>query len=318
MKEVVLVDATALKMAIGDYGHTKALKDGSATPPGIQLEQIEVAPIIGAFRRMVRGLEFDISEMAITTYLCARAFGKPFTAIPIFLVRAFHHGAIVFNTKSGITRPADLEGRRVGLRGYTVTTGAWIRGILGSEYGVDLNKVTWVLAGDEHVAEYQPPANVVSAPEGKELRDMLLSGEIDAAIGVGNVDSDDIKPLIPDARAAEVTYYQKTGVYPINHTVVVKNDALEAYPNLGQMLFEAFKQAKQPYLDLLRSGGELSQRDQAMATTAKIVEGDPLPYGVRANQKAIESIAQYAFDQKIIPQKVGVEELFAAGTLDLS
>jgi len=318
MKEVAQLEFPTLKMAIGDYGHTKALKEGSVIPPGIQLEQIEVAPIIGAFRRMVRGLEFDISEMAITTYLCARAFDKPFTAIPIFLVRAFHHGAIVFNTKSGITRPADLEGRKVGLRGYTVTTGAWIRGILGSEYGVDLNKVTWVLAGDEHVAEYQPPANVVSAPEGKELPEMLLSGEIDAAIGVGNVDSDDVKPLIPDARAAEVAYYQKTGVYPINHTVVVKNDALEAYPNLGQMLFEAFKQAKQPYLDLLRSGGELSERDQVMATKAKIVEGDPLPYGVRANQKAIESIAQYAFDQKIIPQKVSVEELFAADTLNLS
>jgi 4,5-dihydroxyphthalate decarboxylase len=309
--------AAALKMAIGDYGHTKALKDGSVKPPGVELEQIEVSPIIGAFRRMVRGLEFDISEMAITTYLCARAFNKPFTAIPVFPVRAFHHGAIVYNTKSGIKAPSDLEGRRVGLRGYTVTTGAWIRGILGSEYGVDLSKVTWVLAGDEHVAEYQAPSNVVSAPEGKELPDMLLSGEIDAAIGVGNVDSPDVKPLISDARAAEAAYFQKTGVYPINHTVVIKNEVLAANPDIAQELFVAFKEAKQPYLERLSQGGELPPRDQALANTAKMMGGDPLPYGVGPNQKALEAIIQYAVDQKIIPQKAALEELFVASTLRL-
>ena len=143
-------------------GNNQALKDGTAKPRGFAFDFVEVPILIDAFRRMVRGLEFDICEMAITTYLCARAHGKRFTAIPVFLVRAFHHGAILYNTKAGIRTPKDLEGRKVGVnRGYTVTTGLWARSVLQEEYGVDLSKITWVLSGDEHVAEYRPPANVV-------------------------------------------------------------------------------------------------------------------------------------------------------------
>jgi 4,5-dihydroxyphthalate decarboxylase len=128
---------------------------------------------------MVRGLEFDVCEMAMTTYLCARACGKPFSAIPVFPMRAFHHGAIVYNTKAGIRTPRDLEGKRVGVnRGYTVTTGLWARSILQHEYGVDLSRVTWVLSGDEHVAEYRPPANVVAIDPGKTLANLLLTGRL--------------------------------------------------------------------------------------------------------------------------------------------
>jgi len=152
----------ALRTVTRTQGNNQALKDGSVKPRTFVFEFVEVDPLIAAFRRMVRGLEFDVCEMAITTYICAKAHGKRMTAVPVFLVRAFHHGAILVNTKAGIRTPKDLEGRKVGVnRGYTVTTGVWARSILQQEHGVDLCKITWVLSGDEHVAEYRPPANVV-------------------------------------------------------------------------------------------------------------------------------------------------------------
>src|SRR5690606_13781297 len=147
----------------------------------------------------VRHRDFDISEMALTTYICAKSHGKRLTALPIFVVRAFHHGAILANAKSGITDPKQLEGGRVGAnRGCTVTTGVWARGIMQDEYGVDLGRITWVLSGDEHVEEFRPGPNVISMPQGRTLEDMLAAGELDAAIGIAS-DNPDIQPLIPDA-----------------------------------------------------------------------------------------------------------------------
>src|SRR5213083_859027 len=162
-----------LRTVTRTQGNNRALKDGTVKPKTFDFEFIEVNPLIDAFRRMVRGLEFDICEMAITTYICARAHGKRMTAVPIFLVRAFHHGAILVNTKAGIRTPKDLEGRKVGVnRGYTVTTGVWARSVLQDEHGVDLGKITWVLSGDEHVAEYRPPKNVVPIEPGKKMDEM--------------------------------------------------------------------------------------------------------------------------------------------------
>ena len=166
-----------LKAATRTQGNNQALKDGTVKPRTCELEFVEVDPLIDAFRRMVRSLEFDVSEMAMTTYITARAHGKKMIGLPIFLMRAFHHGAIKYNVKSGIKSPKDLEGRRVGVnRGYTVTTGLWARSILANQYGVDLSKITWVLSGDEHVAEYRPPANVVPIEKGKKMGDMLAAG----------------------------------------------------------------------------------------------------------------------------------------------
>src|SRR4051794_37449902 len=185
-----------LKTVTRSQGNNRALKAGEVKPKTFEFDFVEVDPLIAAFRRMVRANEFDICEMAITTYICAKEFGKPMTAIPVPLVRAFHHGAILVNTKAGIKTPKDLEGKRVGVnRGYTVTTGLWARGVLEQEYGVDLKKITWVLSGDEHVAEYRPPSNVVPVEPGKKVADMLISGELVAAIGV-DVDHPDVKPLI--------------------------------------------------------------------------------------------------------------------------
>jgi len=151
-----------VKIVTRTQGNNRALKEGAVRPRLCEFEFIEVEPLVSAFRRMVRGLEFDVSEMALTTYITARAHGKRFFGLPIFLVRAFHHAAIAYNTRSGIEHPTDLEGRKVGVnRGYTVTTGLWARAILQHQYGVDLNSITWVLSGDEHVTEYHPPPNVI-------------------------------------------------------------------------------------------------------------------------------------------------------------
>ena len=238
-----------LATAIGNYGLTKPLKEGRVNLGRLNLQQIEVSPITAAMRRMCRGLEFDICEMAFTTYLCARAIGKPFTAIPVFVTRNFHHWAIFINTKSGIKTPKDLEGRTVGVnRGYTVTTGLWARGMLQTEYGVDLNKITWAPTDDEHVKEFVAPGNVDYKFRGKPMRELLLGGQIDAAIGEVGVDAAEIKPLIPNAREAGFDYFRKTGVYPINHGVVVKNAVLKEMPWVAGELMRVFEAAKAEYL----------------------------------------------------------------------
>lgn len=310
-----------LTIAIGNYGLTKPLKDGSVSRPDLNLEYIQVDPIVAAMRRMVRGLEFDICEMAFTTYLCAKAYGKAVTAIPVFLTRNFHHCAIFYNVKSGITKPKDLEGRTVAVnRGYTVTTGLWARGILQSEYGVDLKKITWAPTDDEHVAEYKAPSNVDYSYRGKPIADLLLSGQIAAAVGDVRVNSPDIKPLIPDARNAGFAYFRKTGVYPINHGLVIKDSVLKAHPEVAQKLFNAFQAAKKIYLAHLDAGENLSPADES-AIALKQVVGDPFPFGISdrngPNRKAIETLVQFAVDQQVIPKKYSVEELFAPETLNL-
>jgi 4,5-dihydroxyphthalate decarboxylase len=309
---------TAYKTALVTYPHTQPLKDGSVVPRTFRFEFEDVPVIIKAFRRMVRGLEFDISEMAITTYLTAKAHGKRFTAIPVFPMRAFHHGAILYNPKSGIRTPRDLEGKKVGVnRGYTVTTGLWARSILQHEYGVDLRKVTWMLSGDEHVAEYRPPANVVSIEEGRTLEQMLLSGEIAAANGV-QTDSPDIKPLIPNAKEAGLNRLRAGGLYPINHTVVVKDDLLAAHPELAADLFDAFVRAKQIYVERLKSGAiaDPTAMDKTFASVMEIT-GDPLPYGIAPNRREIDAVIQYSVEQGILQTPFSVEDVFAKGTLDL-
>ena len=300
-----------LKTAIVTRGHTRALKDGSVRPRTFEFEFEEVPAIIQAFRRMVRGLEFDVSEMAITTYICARAHGKRFTALPIFPMRAFHHGAIVHNTRSGIRGAKDLEGKRVGVnRGYTVTTGVWARSILQHQYGVDLGSVTWVLSGDEHVEEYKPPPNVVPIGKGQKMEDLVISGEIPAAIGV-QLDSPEVKPLIPNAADAGLAALRERGLYPINHTLVVKDDLLAAHPGLAADIFNAFTEAKRPYLDDLAAGriAEPSADDKFFKRVMDVI-GDPLPYGVEPNRRMIEAIIQHDYEQGIIPRRMTVEELF--------
>ncbi|MES2756783.1 MAG: ABC transporter substrate-binding protein [Pseudomonadota bacterium] len=309
-----------LKTAIQTLGHTRALKDGTVTPQGFTFDFEEVSPIIQAFRRMVRGSEFDVSEMAITTYLCARAAGKRITALPVFLVRAFHHGAVLHNAARGSFEPKQLEGRRVGVnRGYTVTTGVWARGVLQHQYGVDLSKITWVLSGDEHVAEFMAPANVVRIEPGQQLEQMLLSGEIAAATGLAT-DHPDLKPLIADPKAAGFAALERDGYYPINHTVVVRDELLAAHPQLAAQLFDAFAEAKRLYVERLRAGAiaEPTATDILYTRVMQITGADPLPYGVEQNRPMLEMVMRLAAEQGIIAAPYPIEQLFAAGTRKLA
>jgi 4,5-dihydroxyphthalate decarboxylase len=199
-------------------------------------------------------------------------------------------------------------------RGYTVTTGLWARSILQHEHGVDLKKVTWVLSGDEHVAEYQPPPNVVPIEQGKKMEEMLVSGELAAAIGV-QVDSPDIKPLIADAREAGFRALREWGLYPINHTIVVKDDLLAAHPALAGDLFEAFAEAKRLYVRRLENGSieQPSVNDQTFKRVMEVT-GDPLPYGVEPNRSVLEAVIRHSVEQGIIRQPFTVDELFPAST----
>jgi 4,5-dihydroxyphthalate decarboxylase len=295
-------------------GNNQAFKEGVVKPRTFTPEFIEIPVLVDGFRRMVRGLEFDICEMAITTYLTAREHGIAFTAVPVFLVRAFHHGAILVNKNAGIKTPKDLEGKRVGVnRGYTVTTGVWARSILANEYGVDLKKITWVLSGDEHVATYVPPPNVVPIEAGKKMDEMLISGELVAAIGVEGTSHPDVVPLIPNALDAGLAALRAGGHYPINHLVVIKDEVLAAHPEVAAGVFNAFEESKNLYVEKLRAGTieKPTAVDDLHRRVMEITGRDPLPFGIEPNRGAIEEIIGFATAQGILTKPVTVDELFA-------
>jgi 4,5-dihydroxyphthalate decarboxylase len=306
-----------LKIATATYGVNRALKDGTVRTP-LDLQFVEVGAITTqGMRPMVRELAFDICEMAFTTYLCARAAGKPLTAIPVFVTRNFHQWAAFVHAKSGIASPKDLEGRKVGVnRGYTVTTGLWIRGVLQHEYGVDLDKITWCPTDEEHVAEFKAPANVDHRYVGRQAADLLASGEFAAAVGDIPIKSADVRPLIPNAREAGYAYYRKTGIYPVNHGIVVKNSVLQERPEVAVELFKAFFAAKEIYRGRLAKRQDLDKSDETALALAEVV-GDPFPFGVAANRTALEAITSFAVEQHLVPRRYATEELFAPNTLAL-
>lgn len=305
-----------LRTVTRTQGNNVALKNRVVQPEGFSLAFEEVTPLVRGFRRMVRHLEFDVCEMALTTYLCAKAHGKRFTAIPVFLVRGFHHGAIACNTGAGIREPKDLEGRRVGVnRGYTVTTGVWARGILADAWGVDLDRVTWVRSGDEHVAEYVAPANVESLPDGSpSLEELVASGDLPAAVGL-TMEAAGVAPLIPDAAEAGLSALRDRGLYPINHLVVIRDDLLAEHPTLARAVFDAFAESKRRYIEALavgQSDGSVSDHmyRRVMQTTGR----DPLPYGIEPNRAVLETLMRYAVTQRILAEPLDIDTLFAAGT----
>lgn len=312
MSEPVLRTVTRLQ------GNNAALKSGAVKPAGFSLEFEEVAPLPRAFRRMVRGLEFDVCEMALTTYVCAREHGVRFTGLPVFLVRAFHHGAIFHHVERPIRDPKSLEGKRVGVsRGYTVTTGVWARAVLQDEYGVDLDNVTWVLSGDEHVEAYRPPDNVVAMPEGATIEGLLGSGDLAAAINIKPEDPA-IEPFIADPVDAGLAAYESRGHYPINHLIAVRNDVLEAHPDVAVALYDAFSESKQIYIEKLERG-DIESPDPMDRLYARMLElgHDPLPYGVEKNRGALEELIKHATTQQILRKPVDIEALFAPSTLSL-
>jgi 4,5-dihydroxyphthalate decarboxylase len=220
------------------------------------------------------------------------------------------------NTRAGIRSPKDLEGKRVGVnRGYTVTTGLWARSILADQYGVDLSKITWVLSGDEHVAEFKPPENVVPIEKGRKMADLVASGELVAAIGI-ETDHPDVKPLVANARETAYAALRDTGHYPINHLIVVKEELLDSHPDLAPDLFNAFAEAKRLYIERLTSGAieKPMPIDELHKRVMEITGRDPLPYGIEPNRATLENVIRNAAAQKIIPKPVTVEELFPRNT----
>jgi 4,5-dihydroxyphthalate decarboxylase len=321
--------ALTLTAAVRGHGPAGPLVSGAVPLDGLRLDWIKVEPQIAAYRRMVRELAFDVCELAPTTYLCARALGKPFTAIPVFLTRDFHHRSIVCNMASGIKEPRDLAGKSFGVRAYTVTTGVWVRGILQSEYDLDPARVTWYTDDEEHVTEWVPPPNVVQVPPGESLAAMITSGRLDAALtgmaGIGRSGapranwetpaaptmaasrSASLVPLFPDAPAREVDWYRRTRILPFHGLIVIKNAVLAEHPWVAAALLRAFQASKTLHLNQPTQRSEIQEM---------IGGGDPLPFGLAANRPSIEALIQYAYRQKIISEMVRPEAVFAPDALE--
>jgi 4,5-dihydroxyphthalate decarboxylase len=275
-----------VKALLGDYPATAALKKGEVRSDRVRLDFADVRPPSAGFKRVVRDLEFDVAELAITTFLMAKAFGKPLRLLPAVVVGRLQHSFLVHNAERGPLAPHELAGRRVGVRSYSVTTGMWIRGILAEDHGVDPDRVTWVSFEEAHVAEFRDPPNVERAAPGKDVVGMLLAGEIDAAVvGDGKPSDPRIRPVIPDADAAARAWQRRTGAIQINHMVVVKNSVPRAdAEEVSRMLRDSIDAAGSPEMN---------------------------PYGIEANRRNLEVAIDYVHRQRLIPRRFTVEELFA-------
>ena len=307
-----------LKVALGTYGHTRPLKTGVVPISGFNAVFPDISPTHEIFRRMIQEEAFDVAEMALTTYLGAKFYGKPLVALPVMPMRMFHHGTIWCHVRSGIDHSKDLEGRRVAVRSYAQTGPMWSRGVLQSEYGVDLDRVEWVTFEGSHVPECRDPPNAVRAPTGKAMRDMLEAGEVDAAINLDSLLSENVKPLFADAARLETDWFARTGIYPINHIVTVKADLAARHPELLTSLFEAMARSKQIYLQQLAADGPANTADETTIRLGKLVGGDPLPFGVEANRVALDAAADFVHRQKIIPVRYSAADIFPAELSGLS
>jgi 4,5-dihydroxyphthalate decarboxylase len=277
----------------GNYPQTQALKSGAITSDRVELRLTEVNPIYKSFFMMVRELKFDVCEIALVTYLQAKAFGKPLTLMPATMMGRFQHGTLLYNSDRGVVTPGNLAGRRVGVRSFAQTTGCWIRGILWKDYGVDLAKVNWVTFEDAHIAEFRDPPGVERAADGKDMTKMVLDGELDAAIFGTVIPADPrLKSVIPDPDAAAQDWYKTYGTVPINHMVVVKNALSQSDPGAVREVFRMLHDSKKA------------------AGLPKPGAIDTLPFGFDAVKPALDLMSAYALEMKIIPRRYSVEELF--------
>jgi 4,5-dihydroxyphthalate decarboxylase len=292
--ELMSVDThvTTLSAAFDDYPHTLPLKRGEINSPRVAFAFSDTKPANRFFKPMVRELKFDVSEMAIATYVQAKAYGKPLVLMPATMMGRFQHGTILCNAARPLT-PAELAGKRIGVRSYSQTTAVWVRGILENDYGVDLDKVRWVTFEDGHVAEYHEPERVERAGADKNLLKMLRAGELDAAIYGADLPNDPtLKSLIPDAEAAAQRWYARHTVVPINHMVVVTEKLAKSNPQTVKEIYRLLLQAKKA------------------AGLPKAGAIDFLPFGLKACRPALQTIITYALQQRLIPRKIEVEDLF--------
>lgn len=300
-----------LKTVTRTQGNNRALKDGTVTAPDFAFDFEEVNPLPRAFRAMVREGAYDVSEMALTTYITARAHGAKLTALPIFLVRDFHHKSMAAHA-GAIANPKDLEGRRVGVnRGYTVTTGVWARAILAQDYGVDLSQITWARSDDEHVPDWPRPANVEELGGEGSLEDQLRRGDIPAAVGLP-AKGEGLVPIVEDAFDAGFKALKTRGFYPINHLVVVRDDVLAEAPHVAVQVFDAFAAAKARHVEALRAGRVTDPSAVEKVELAALeVMDDPLPYGIAPNLNVLELLMAQAVAQGIVDKPMPIADLFA-------
>jgi 4,5-dihydroxyphthalate decarboxylase len=266
-----------VKALLGDYPVTTQFKRRAP------LEFEDVKPPSAGFKRVVRGLEFDVAELAITTFLMALAAGKPYRLLPAVVLARMQHGRLVRDAGRPAFSPKDLEGRRVGVRSYSVTTGMWLRGILAEDHGVDCGRITWVTFEDAHVAEFVDPPNVERAPAGRKLEEMLFAGEIDAAVtGDAPIADPRIVPVIADPEAAAREWRARKGAIQVNHVIAVKPE-VDAAP-LMALLRESFAAAGSPEFN---------------------------PIGLEANRRNFEVAIDFVHRQGLIPRRYSVEALLA-------
>jgi 4,5-dihydroxyphthalate decarboxylase len=281
-----------LRTMLGNYPNTKALKSGAVRSDLVDFDFVEVKVANNLFKQVVRDASYDVAELAIVTYLQAKAYGKPYVLVPAVLVSRGQHHTIAYNPDRGPLQPSDLNGKRVGVRAYTVTTGTWVRGLLASDYGVDIHKVEWITFEDPHVAEYRDPAIVKRATEGKELTQMLLDGELAAGIVGDKLPDPKLKHLIPDADAAGQNWAKRHHGVPINHMLVVRQELSRSRPDVVKDIFHQLHASKRAAG--LPDGGEL----------------DPYRFGVEACRPILEIIIDFCQQQKLIPRRISVDELF--------
>ncbi len=282
---------TTLRIAIGDYPHTMPLKRGEITSAWLTLDFVEVKPMHTAFKPMVREHAFDASELALVTYLQAKVHNKGVKLLPAAMLARFQHGAMLYNAARGTLTPADLAGKRIGMRSYSQTTGAWLRGILENDYGVDFSAVQWVTFEDSHVAEAKDPPGVIRARSDQDITQMLLAGELDAAIyGAALPKEPQLKSVIADPDAAAQAWYAKHHVVPVNHMVVVTEELAAANPAAVAELYRLLEAGK-----------------QAAGSPGAI---DTAPFGRQANRPCLEMLISYAVQQQLIPHPLAVDELW--------
>jgi 4,5-dihydroxyphthalate decarboxylase len=294
-------EANTLKLRtnLADYPVTMAMKDGRVASPIVSLEFCGPKTAHDGFKAMLREGKFDAGELAIVTYLQAKAYGKPWVLLPTPISGRFQHHCVGFNIDQGELKPKDIEGRVVGVRTYAQTTGLWVRGILQHEYGVDLDKVTWVTVDESHLTEYRDPPNCRRLPPGKKIDQMLLEGEVSAAILGNDMPNDPrVRTLVPDPHVAAKGWYQREGVIPINHMFVVHQDIAKQRP------------------DVVRELARMIVASRA-AVPASVTAAIP-PLGLEANRKGLEMAIDWSFEQKIIPRRLRVDELFDETTAELA
>jgi 4,5-dihydroxyphthalate decarboxylase len=272
-----------LRTLLGDHPGTVALKNGSIKSDLVTFDFVEYSPTNKGFRPMVREAAFDLSEMAIVTYLMAKSFGKPMVLLPDVVLARFQHAYALYHARSGNLTPRDLNGKRVGIRSFTTTTGAWLRGILAEDHSVDLDSIDWVTFEDAHVAEYRDTTK--RAPAGKQIIQMLIDGELDAVLGE-KVDHPDLKPLFPDAAVEEKSWLARHQVVPINHMVVVSEKLSRTQPETVREIFRLLRES---------------------ATRAPA--GAPR-FSAEEMRRSLEMIIRYSAQQGLIPRTYAVDELF--------